>query len=118
MDQNKYRYSITKIRDFPENPILMDLLQVAVPLWVDKFWNQPFEELVAQGQKNVAWLSENGDSLMLPGRREGDTAKSFNAVAENLAILSFCPGGVDVFGLHFETKEDHCAEISATVTET
>ena len=100
-----YRCSISRVRDFPENPLLMDLLQMAVPLWVDKFRDQPFEELVSQGQMNVAWLCEKGDSLFLLGKDEGDTARSFNAVAENLAILSFCPGGIDAFGLHFESRE-------------
>jgi hypothetical protein len=33
---------------------------------------------------------------------KGETAKQFNKTALAIAVLSFQPGGIEIFGLHFE----------------
>lgn len=45
-------------------------------------------------------LWEVGEALI--HRIPGKTADGFNALAEIIARLAFCPGGVKTFGMHFE----------------
>jgi hypothetical protein len=49
-------------------------------------------------------LLERGNDLFYPSKKEGDTAKRFNQVADAIAVLSFAPGGITVFGLHFDSN--------------
>jgi len=49
-------------------------------------------------------IAEHGDDILFRSKRKGATASAFNALAEGIAILSFAPGGVKVFGGHWETK--------------
>jgi hypothetical protein len=37
------------------------------------------------------------------GKKPGETAKVFNALAESIGVLSFAPGGVTAFGNHWES---------------
>jgi hypothetical protein len=56
--------------------------------------------------RNIAYsyyLGSHGDDLLFKSKKAGDTAKVFNILADGLARLSFVPGGVDIFGMHFET---------------
>lgn len=48
------------------------------------------------------YLGEQGDILLFGGGKKGQVATVFNAVAESLAYMAFVPGGVTVFGMHFE----------------
>src|SRR5579875_82506 len=55
-------------------------------------------------------LAEQGDDLLfapVKGRqtgRPGATATLFNDVALGIAILAFQPGGITIFGRHFEAE--------------
>jgi hypothetical protein len=37
-------------------------------------------------------------------RNRGETAQRFDQVAEIIAVLSFYPGGITIFGLHFDAR--------------
>ena len=62
-----------------------------------------FDERKALG--NAQPILEKGDVLMFGSKKSGEVAEVFNTLACNIAILSYAPGGVDCFGLHFETVE-------------
>ena len=48
-------------------------------------------------------LGERGDVLLYGGpKRKGEVAELFNQLAHSIAVLAFCPGGVTVFGEHWE----------------
>lgn len=49
-------------------------------------------------------LGEKGDLLMFTGKKKGESAKVFNETAYGIAILSFCPGGVKLFGRHWVSR--------------
>ena len=52
-------------------------------------------------------LGERGDVLLFGGGKKGkkgEVAEIFNGLARALAVLSFVPGGVTLFGSHWETK--------------
>jgi hypothetical protein len=49
-------------------------------------------------------LGEKGDILLFGGGKKGEVASIFNETARAIAILAFCPGGIDIFGSHFDAK--------------
>ena len=76
-------------------------LSVAVPLRIDE-WKRKggpaqadFEEI----QDNcLEKLMERGDILLYGGGNKGECANIFNQVANAIAIMSFLPGGIKIFG--------------------
>lgn len=49
-------------------------------------------------------IAEQGDRLMYRGNAPGDAARLFNALADGLAVLAFCPGGVRFCGTRYEAQ--------------
>ena len=49
-------------------------------------------------------LGEHGDAFMFKSKKKGLTAQVANAVADSIAVLSFIPGGLDLFDRHWESK--------------
>lgn len=47
-------------------------------------------------------LGEKGDLLLFKGGKKGEAAQLFNQMAKAIAVLSFMPGGVTIFGQHYE----------------
>jgi hypothetical protein len=43
-------------------------------------------------------VAEHGDDVLFLGRKKGESARVFNAVADGIALLAFAPGGVSLFG--------------------
>lgn len=84
-------------------PLLRISLEAAVPLWVEE-WRRlgpgGAEERAAECARVVA---EKGDVLQYRGKKRGESAAAFNALAEGLALLSFAPGGVTFLGLQWES---------------
>lgn len=84
-----------------ENTLLRDTLQVAVPLWQMEFQDCPWSELQQKIREAQEILAENAEYLLFYSKKEKDKGKAaaaFNAVAKGIAILSFVPGGVELFG--------------------
>lgn len=86
------------------NTLLPDLLSVAVPLWIDKIKSEPFETIQARAKICFGTIAHKGDTILFKSKKKGETAEGFNRLAEGIACLSFCPGGVTAFGSHFEAK--------------
>lgn len=66
---------------------------------------------VARGRLIAAWAAEaaeqvahHGDLLMFRGKKAGESARVFNALAKGLAAAAFVPGGVTFAGIHFEER--------------
>lgn len=78
-------------------------LEVAVPLWIEVFKNYDWDEFkrIVNGSENVS--GECAEAISY--RIEGKSAKAFNALAEAIAVLSYCPGGIKIFGLRFKGSE-------------
>jgi hypothetical protein len=90
--------------DSSKQVLLREALSVAVPFWI--------MEIKAAGGPDLSkthdlshLIAEHGDAILY--RVPGKTAAAFNALAEGVALLSFAPGGVSVFGLHFESRMDN-----------
>ena len=79
-------------------------LSAAVPLWVMELSRRPLSELLAEAPALARVLGEKGDVIQFGRKKVGATAAAFNALAKGIAILSFMPGGVTMFGEHFENQ--------------
>lgn len=49
-------------------------------------------------------FEQSSEYILFRSKSPGESAAAFNALAEGVAILSFMPRGVTVFGLHFESQ--------------
>lgn len=89
----------------------IDLLKIslsaAVPLWVDTILreNWSVDRLQRESAEAAQEIAEHGDRILFKSK---GTAQAFNALAKGIAILSFCPGGIEVFGLKFGTNTGPC----------
>ncbi len=107
----------------PDEWHLRAMLQLAVPLWVQRFQDErktlaDVLEVAAHAGQVVA---SQGDALMFrtkarpaamvgspPAKRDAayGTAGVFNALAAGLAAASFVPGGARAYGVHWESKPE------------
>ena len=86
---------------------LTDSMQIAIPLWIGKLKKQPLDEILRRITEQSASLPEllsTKGEVMIFGdeNKKGDAAEMFNRTAEAVALMSFLPGGISVFG-HWET---------------
>lgn len=90
-------------------------LEVAVPLLMHEYRlvGGPSEQDYARARNMYPTkLGAQGDALLFRDKR---TAEVIDVLADGMAILAFCPGGVSALGLHFEAegteeKESQCLE--------
>ena len=87
-----------------ENKLLPCMLEVAVPIWQEQLKKQPWDTINSRVGEIAKTLCERGDLLFFKSKKEGGTADVFNQTAEGIAILSFMPGGVTLFGQHWEAQ--------------
>ncbi len=89
-------------REHAEN--LSIALAMAVPLHVQE-WKvkQPRQSDYDDIRKRLPKLiGEKGDILLFGGGKKGEVGYIFNEVARAIALLSFLPGGITIFGEHYE----------------
>lgn len=84
--------------------LLSASLAAAVPLWIEDLRGLTFEERDQIAKECSQHLAEKGDILLYRSGKKGETAKAFNMLAKGVAVLAFVPGGVKVFGNHFEAE--------------
>jgi hypothetical protein len=65
----------------------------------------PSDEDISSCRDFAQELGEKGDILLFKGSKPGESAEMFNKLARAIAILSFCPGGVCVFGHRYDAQE-------------
>lgn len=85
---------------------MLDMLRVAVPLYVARLKEKggPDKDDMAKAQRWSDTIGERGDILLCGGGKNGECAELFNGTAHAAAVLSFCPGGVEAFGMRWESK--------------
>ena len=93
---------------------LLSLLQALLPLAVastvrfvrGESWPERLERLARIRQR---WQEQGRDSFseaLLHRTRPGQSREEFVDLAEMVAVMAFCPGGVRAFGMHWEEKDD------------
>ena len=85
---------------------LMLMMQMAVPLYIERLKEKggPTPEDMKKAQETSDMLGERGDVLLCGGGKKGECAELFNRTAAAIAVLAFVPGGVTIFGGHWEEK--------------
>lgn len=89
-----------------DSTLLSISLSAAVPLWIEELRHLPWSEIETLAKECSQVIAEKGDIIQYRSPKQGETAKAFNSLAKGIAALSFAPGGVKVFGMHFEAKYD------------
>jgi hypothetical protein len=90
------------------DPMLALFLGAAVPMWIDRMhgWDPRRIEQTAHDLADPIACSQGIAAMVDPDargtERKGELSKSFNAVAQGLACLAFCPGGIVFGGHHWE----------------
>jgi len=84
--------------------LLKSLLEVAVPLWIEAFKDYEWEDLRRVMHESEEVLAECAEAILY--RVEGKSAKAFNALAKAIGALSNAPGGIEIFGMKWETKNE------------
>ena len=65
----------------------------------------PTEEDFKRVQTYQQLIGEKGNFLWTKSEKKGITAKVANAVADCIAVLSFVPGGIEIFGRRWESSD-------------
>ena len=84
--------------------ILEMTLSAAVPLWIEKLKDYEWEYINERAKICSQVVAEKGDIILYKSKKPGGSAEAFNRLAEGTACLAFCPGGVTLFGQHWEAK--------------
>lgn len=79
-------------------------LGAAVPLWIEQLRRVRLVELQRRAPELAEVIAAKGDIIQFRSKKKGETAAAFNALAEAVAIGAFVPGGITVFGQHFEAR--------------
>lgn len=83
---------------------LHTMMGMAVPLHILKLKEKggPDADDMRIAQETSDILGARGDVLLFGGGKKGECADQFNRTAAAIAVLAFCPGGIAIFGQHFE----------------
>jgi hypothetical protein len=82
--------------------LLSSILQLAVPLWIDQLKSAGWDYILQRAKVCSQIVAEKGDIILFKSSKKGESAAAFNALAEGIACIAFVPGGVNVFGDHWE----------------
>jgi len=83
--------------------LLQATLSVAVPMRIAELRDKPIEEILdPEALRSIQTrLAEAREEVLYGGKYCAD---GFNAVSDGIARLAFLPGGIDVFGMHFDAS--------------
>lgn len=90
------------------DPITTAFLGATVPMWIHEMrrWSPERREHKARELGQVIAYGPGAAALADPDRRgstrSGALGSAFNALAQGLACLAFCPGGIVFAGHHWE----------------
>jgi hypothetical protein len=71
---------------------MLDIQQRGGPTDTDWGWARSFAQA----------LGEKGDILLYRSHKKGETGHIMEQFINAVALLAFCPGGITIYGLHFD----------------
>jgi hypothetical protein len=92
------------MKEFHPLPIALECAVMLRIAEIKKFGDDcvDFEKI----QKLREELLHKGDILLYGSKKEkGKAAELFNELVEAVSVLAFWPGGINIFGMHFEVTE-------------
>jgi hypothetical protein len=86
--------------------LLRSFLEIAVPMEIERLKREGglSEERITQLQTYGEDLAAHGDDLLYRSKKKGESATRFRQFVEMVAAGAFAPGGITIFGLHFEVE--------------
>lgn len=80
-------------------------LATAVPLLIIELISQggPTDFHYRRVREHGRYIAEHGDAIMF--YQKGTSSEAMTRLVEGIAVLSFCPGGVHIFGLEFDASK-------------
>ena len=87
-----------------DSDLLRDTLFVTVPLWIERVRGYSEERRLDCARECAQVIAEKGDRILFRGKKWGETATAFNALAEGIGCAAFQPGGLDFLGDHWEVR--------------
>lgn len=90
--------------------VTASFLGLAVPMWIDRMRAWDPDRRVREGRELTETLAHDqavaaiADPEARGTAKQGEKARAFNAIAQGLACLAYCPGGVVFAGHHWEAK--------------
>lgn len=108
-DQQLLRMRIEESRG-DIDPVTASFLGLAVPMWIDRMraWDPDRRAFTGRELVETIAYEQSVAALADPEARgtakKGEKARAFNAIAQGLACLAFCPGGVVFAGHHWEVS--------------
>jgi hypothetical protein len=87
--------------------LLVTALSAAIPLRILELCKRggPSDEDLARVKAYQKDLSEHGEDLFFRSKKPGGSAERFHQTADTIAVLSFCPGGIRIFGERYDGRE-------------
>jgi hypothetical protein len=87
------------------NSLIQTHLAAAVPLLIIEILAQGglTDFHLARAREHGQYIAEHGDAVMF--YQKGLSAEAMTRLTEGIAVLSFAPGGVEIFGLKFDASE-------------
>jgi hypothetical protein len=81
-------------------PHLMPMLELSVRMRLSELKLTTWEEQIQAGrhQELAQIIAEKGDTIMFRGKKKGESAAAFNALAESIAMACLVPGGIRFMG--------------------
>lgn len=87
---------------------LLSMLQLAVPLWIERLRPLSAEQLQARAMELGLELASTGDMFVRASKPE-ERDRAFEVLAESLACMSFSRMGVAFEGLHWDSTAPQSA---------
>lgn len=88
-----------------EHGLLPAALSVSVPLYIHELSKQSWPERQRIARECAEIVATKGDVILFKSKKGEETKRAFNALAQGIACLAYAPGGVRIFGLHFEAVD-------------
>lgn len=111
------RHHDAMVESLGKRPEFMVTLEVAVPLWVQRWRGRPADQRIARAKSLGQIVASHGDQILYRSKGRAPrvssgvkiagtpgTASAFNALAEGIALLALQPGGATIFGRHFHDR--------------
>lgn len=103
-----------------DDALLSMALSAAVPLWIAEIRQRhtaaDWPVLQDRARECGDVVASRGDNVLYASKKNGESAAAFNRLAEGVAIGAFVPGGITVFGQHFEAHLENDEVTSTDMT--
>lgn len=87
---------------------LGQFVATAVPLRIIAIlqdYGEPMQHHWNEAREIGQLLAEKGDMVLFKSDKKGESASVANSLAQAIAILSFLPGGIEIFGQRFDATQ-------------